>query len=450
MTELSVPVPDFVSIQSLDDSAHLPRRPNLSPTRCRAILPGTSPRLAPQSGRAIARFAVAAGDRLDHRRRVLGQPAARRRTGAEDLAGVPVARPGASSADVRVASCRSRRRCCRRSRPRSSGPASTSACGADGEEFFVWGTTREVPAFCLVVEVVASGLIVVKHRIGAVRQVRQRRGARRRSDQDRRRRRRPDRFRIARRWSSSLAGRDRSQVGVGRDRGADPAGGIDAAARPRRRAAGGADRARTRWRESIVTPVLYAVDPPYAELSQLVRMKNADPDDLKRAVDAIAGLTAVDGATIINDRYDLLAFGAKITRRRGSTPVEQVNVTEPVEGSAITARHAGAARRHAAPVGGAVRARSARRDGAGRVAGRPLHDLQVVAARRIRARASRRRAAALVLRTFTSYSRSTSAEHRLLRAATSLPAPAAPSGSAAARSRAAAPCPRSSAGRRDR
>ena len=34
----------------------------------------------------------------------------------------------------------------------------------DGEDFFVWGTTREVPAFCLVVEVVASGLIVVKHR----------------------------------------------------------------------------------------------------------------------------------------------------------------------------------------------------------------------------------------------------------------------------------------------
>ena len=61
-------------------------------------------------------------------------------------------------------SCRSRRRCCRRSRPRSSGPASISACGATGDDFHVWGTTREVPAFCLVVEVVASGLIVVKHR----------------------------------------------------------------------------------------------------------------------------------------------------------------------------------------------------------------------------------------------------------------------------------------------
>src|SRR5688572_5084764 len=27
----------------------------------------------------------------------------------------------------------------------------------NGDEFFVWGTTREVPAFCLVVEVVTSG-----------------------------------------------------------------------------------------------------------------------------------------------------------------------------------------------------------------------------------------------------------------------------------------------------
>jgi hypothetical protein len=44
----------------------------------------------------------------------------------------------------------------------------------------------------------------------------------------------------------------------------------------------------------------------------------------------------VDGATIINDRYDLLAFGAKITRRRGSPQVESVNVTEPVEGSEPT------------------------------------------------------------------------------------------------------------------
>jgi hypothetical protein len=90
------------------------------------------------------------------------------------------------------------------------------------------------------------------------------------------------------------------------------------------------------WRESIVSPVTYAVDPPYSELAGLMKLPNADPDDLKRAVDAIAGLTAVDGATVINDRYDLLAFGAKIARKRGSTQVEHVRVTEPVEGSAPT------------------------------------------------------------------------------------------------------------------
>ena len=50
-----------------------------------------------------------------------------------------------------------------------------------------------------------------------------------------------------------------------------------------------------------------------------------------RAIDAIAGLTAVDGATVITDAYEVLAFGAKIARRRGA-PVEQIIVTEPIEG----------------------------------------------------------------------------------------------------------------------
>ena len=48
---------------------------------------------------------------------------------------------------------------------------------------------------------------------------------------------------------------------------------------------------------------------------------------------AVAGLTAVDGATIITDRYELLAFGAKITRRKGSPSSSSVTVTEPIEGT---------------------------------------------------------------------------------------------------------------------
>lgn len=91
------------------------------------------------------------------------------------------------------------------------------------------------------------------------------------------------------------------------------------------------------WRESVVTPLSYAVSPPYRRLASLV---DAGADEhspawqasLRASVDAIAGLTAVDGATVITDTYELLAFGAKIVRRRGSAPVETVTLTEPIEG----------------------------------------------------------------------------------------------------------------------
>jgi hypothetical protein len=48
-------------------------------------------------------------------------------------------------------------------------------------------------------------------------------------------------------------------------------------------------------------------------------------------VDGIAGLTAVDGATVITDRHHLLGFGAKIVRRHGSMQVDRVMTTEPIE-----------------------------------------------------------------------------------------------------------------------
>ena len=92
------------------------------------------------------------------------------------------------------------------------------------------------------------------------------------------------------------------------------------------------------WRESIVRPISYAVQPPFTGLAQLAA-KEPDEDhraawteSLGRAVDAVAGLTAVDGATVITRDYQLVAFGAKISRRKGSGLVEQVTVTEPIEG----------------------------------------------------------------------------------------------------------------------
>ncbi len=93
------------------------------------------------------------------------------------------------------------------------------------------------------------------------------------------------------------------------------------------------------WRESIIRPVPYSVLPPFSELADLLREQPGEGrqrlwhEALRRVVEAIAGLTAVDGATVITDRYELLAFGAKIGRRQGSPRIENVVVTEPIDGS---------------------------------------------------------------------------------------------------------------------
>jgi len=42
---------------------------------------------------------------------------------------------------------------------------------------------------------------------------------------------------------------------------------------------------------------------------------------------------------VITKDYELLAFGAKIARRKGSPQVEQVTITEPVEGNTAQVVH---------------------------------------------------------------------------------------------------------------
>jgi hypothetical protein len=94
------------------------------------------------------------------------------------------------------------------------------------------------------------------------------------------------------------------------------------------------------WRESVLQPVAYSVVPPFRALVELLReapgerLRRRWQESLRSVVDGIAGLTAVDGATIINDRYELLAFGAKIIRRITWEQVGRVIVTEPIEGTA--------------------------------------------------------------------------------------------------------------------
>ena len=194
-----------------------------------------------------------------------------------------------------------------------------------------------MPAFCLVVEVVASGLLVIKHRsepFGKFVNVAVLEG---------------DQIKFvdeagAAKWSDG-PGLITSLLGFGDGTATSESVNVlvQLAASMRAHGRGGAllvvPTGTHAWRESVVGPVLYGVNPPFSELADLMARQAEHGGDhewqeaLRSAVAAIAGLTAVDGATVINDRYDVLAFGAKITRRRGSTPVEQVHVTEPVEGS---------------------------------------------------------------------------------------------------------------------
>jgi hypothetical protein len=199
----------------------------------------------------------------------------------------------------------------------------------------VWGTTRSLPAHCFVIEVVASGLLVIKERsesFGKFVNVAVLEG---------------DQVKFVDASAAggpacppvlrSLLGFDLSTLGI-------PAGVmVQLAASMRAHRRGGAllrvPAGTEAWRESIVGPVPYALTPPYGELADLVRRYPEEgdghewQDELRHVVDAIAGLTAVDGATVIDDAYDVLAFGAKIRSRAGGVPMERVVVTEPIEGN---------------------------------------------------------------------------------------------------------------------
>ncbi|MEO5763347.1 MAG: putative sensor domain DACNV-containing protein, partial [Vicinamibacteria bacterium] len=210
-----------------------------------------------------------------------------------------------------------------------------------GDDFHVWGTTRDVPAFCLVVEVVASGLLVVKHRsepFGKFVNVAVLEG---------------DQVKVVDEAGGAAVPDCPSLVksllgfieGLGNLTAVNVL--VEMAASMRAHGRGGAllvvPADSTQWRESVVTPMLYAVDPPFTGLADVLKARPEEAsgqhewqEEVRRSIDAIAGLTAVDGATIINLRYELLALGAKISRRRGNPPVEQVSYTEPVEGNTRT------------------------------------------------------------------------------------------------------------------
>jgi hypothetical protein len=211
--------------------------------------------------------------------------------------------------------------------------------GAD-DQLCVWGTTHTIPALCFVLEVAAPGLLVVKHHRGeeghkfvnvAVLE--------------------GDQIKIVDEEASNLPPDCPALVAsmLGFDAPARWSESVNLlvqlAVSMRAHGRGGSllivPGDSDAWRESIVRPIPYAISPAFPELA---RLSDSEPEDdfsrrlwqeaVERAVAAIAGLTAVDGATVMTTSYELLAFGAKIARRKGAQQVEQVVVTEPVEGGA--------------------------------------------------------------------------------------------------------------------
>ena len=187
----------------------------------------------------------------------------------------------------------------------------------DDDGIRVWGTTRVLPKYCLVLEVAAPGLLVVKQQRGGD-QTRYANIAVLEGEQvkfvDENASSLPDcpslltsllGFNAPASWSDSLNVLVQLSVSMR----AHGRGGLLLVV-PGGTAA---------WRDSIVTPILDEQSPPFSGLSELMR-QNIDnrqehgwQEDMNRNVEMIAGLTAVDGATLLTE---IICFSPSAPRSR--------------------------------------------------------------------------------------------------------------------------------------
>jgi hypothetical protein len=215
--------------------------------------------------------------------------------------------------------------------PAVEGPGIHLGVWGDEAGLRVWGAVRALPEFCLVVEVIEPGLLVLKHRRGEGEKfgnIAVLRG---------------DEIRVLDEGDGSMPGRPAL---LGALLGTDTllpwqngGGMLTQLAVSMRRHRHGASllvvpSGTAAWRESVARPTAYAIEPAFTALAELLDREHAEDvhDEIRTLADAIAGLTAVDGAAILTHRFELLAFGATIRRRDGYEPVDQVMVTQPVVG----------------------------------------------------------------------------------------------------------------------
>lgn len=206
------------------------------------------------------------------------------------------------------------------------------------EGLYVWGATRSLPNLCFVLEVVEPGVLVVKYsrgeehgKFGNIAVLR------------------GDQVEVI---DEGMAEEPECPVLLASLLGEEPhAAWLDSssvlvqlALSMRAHGHGGSllivPPSSVAWKESIVWPLPYRIEPAYDRLTRLARQGMPAEtgnvprwrQDLQRAVDGIAGFTAVDGATILSTNYEVLAFGAKIVRAQGAASVREVKTTEPIMG----------------------------------------------------------------------------------------------------------------------
>jgi hypothetical protein len=203
----------------------------------------------------------------------------------------------------------------------------------EGDEIYIWGTTLSIPYYCFVLDVSDPGLLVIKHRrlqgFGKFSNVAVLVG---------------DQVKIVDENSASAPDSPAllaSLLGLPSDDSLNVLIYLAVSMRSHKR--GGTvlvvPEQSEKWKDSIIHPAKYHISPSYPGIKNLMQKDSMERNHaswrsaMRNELDSIAGLTAVDGATIISDQYNLLAFGTKITRPGNSKLVEQISFYEPIIGA---------------------------------------------------------------------------------------------------------------------
>lgn len=205
----------------------------------------------------------------------------------------------------------------------------------DEDGLYIWGTTHKIPNYCFVLDVSEPGLLVIKHRrsngFGKFTNIVVLTG---------------DQIKVVDEDSRNLPDCPVLLTSLLGFNSASPDHAVNVliqiSTSMRAHKHGGSllvvPSGSVAWRESIIHPMKYSLSPAFSGLSNLMKqdVKNWNngiwQGELSREIDSIAGLTAIDGATVITDKHEVLAFGAKIGRTEGSPRVERVLITEPIVG----------------------------------------------------------------------------------------------------------------------